>query len=301
MTASMSDAPSITPRSSADGIPPNLFDFQEVTPDCFRAAATGGPLLRLYGGHVLAQALSAAQRTVAPGRLANSLHAYFVRPGLPDLPIDFNVARYSDGRSFSARRVEAIQGGKIILGLMASMHDEEPGPVHRIAMPDVPPPESLTPQDEVIAEALSHMPPLRFPFWNRELGMDYRSVEPFITLDPPVAPPRRHFWVRIKKRLGDDPAEHQRMLTYLSDLYLMHTGLGPLGVSWADHQMQDASLDHALWFHQRFRADEWLLYAMDSPFAGGARTLGRGTFFTRDGRVVASVAQEGLIRLPPDR
>lgn len=287
--------------SSADGVPPNLFDFEQVAPDSFRAAATGGPLLRLFGGHVLAQALSAAQRTVAPGRLANSLHAYFIRPGLPDLPIDFTVTRYADGRSFSSRRVEAMQGGKIILCLTASMHDEEPGAVHEIAMPDVPPPDALTPQDDIIAEALPHMPALRYPFWNRDLGIDFRAVEPFVTVDPPASPSRRHFWVRIKDRLGDDPAEHQPMLTYFSDLYVMHTGLGPLGVSWADHRMQDASLDHALWFHQRFRADEWLLYAMDSPYAGGARTLGRGTIFARDGRVVASVAQEGLIRiLPPD-
>jgi len=291
----------IRPPSSADGVPPNLFDFEDVAPDSFRAAATGGPLLRLFGGHVLAQALSAVQRTVAPGRLANSLHAYFIRPGLPDLPIDFTVTRYADGRSFSSRRVEAMQGGKIILCLIASLHDEETGAVHEIAMPDVPPPESLTPQDDIIAEALPHMPALRYPFWNRDLGIDFRAVEPFVTVDPPVSPPRRHFWVRIKQRLGDDPAEHQRMLTYFSDLYVMHTGLGPLGIGWADHRMQDASLDHAVWFHQRFRADEWLLYAMDSPYAGGARTLGRGTIFARDGRVVASVAQEGLIRiLPPD-
>ncbi|PXA85720.1 acyl-CoA thioesterase II [Nostoc sp. 3335mG] len=280
-------------------MPPNLFDFEERAPDSFHVPAQGGPLLRLFGGHVLAQALSAAQRTVAPGRLAHSLHAYFIRAGLPDLPIDYNVARYSDGRSFSSRRVEAMQGGKIILCLLASMHDDEPGAVHQIAMPDVPPPEDLTPQDDIIAEALPHMPPLRYPFWNRDLGIDYRAVEPFITVDPPVSSSRRHFWVRMKERLGDDPTEHQRMLTYLSDLYLMHTGLGPLGIGWADHRMQDASLDHALWFHQRFRADEWLLYAMDSPYAGGARTLGCGTIFAQDGRVVASVAQEGLIRILP--
>ena len=291
--------PVIRAPSSADGVPPNLFDFEERAPDSFHVAAQGGPLLRLFGGHVLAQALSAAQRTVPQGRLAHSLHAYFIRPGLPELPIDYNVARYSDGRSFSSRRVEAVQGGKIILCLLASMHDEEPGAVHQIAMPDVPPPEALTPQDYIIAEALPHMPALRYPFWNRDLGIDFRAVEPFVTVDPPVSASRRHFWVRIKDRLGDDPAEHQRMLTYLSDLYVMHTGLGPLGISWADHRMQDASLDHALWFHQRFRADEWLLYAMDSPYAGGARTLGRGTIFTQDGRVVASVAQEGLIRILP--
>ena len=285
--------------SDGGGIPANLFDFHEVAPDLFQAPASGGPLLRLFGGHVLAQALAVAQRTAPPGRYAHSLHAYFLRAGLPQLPIEFSVTRYADGRSFSSRRVEAMQGGKVMLCLIASMHEDEAGAIYESRMPEVPPPESLLSQDAVIAQALPHLPPYRLPFWSRDLGIDFRAVEPFVTLDPPVTPARRHFWVRIKQRLGEDPAEHQRMLTYLSDLYMMHTGLGPLGLSWADPRLQDVSLDHALWFHQRFRADEWLLYAMDSPFAGGARTLGRGTIFARDGRVIASVAQEGLIRLRP--
>src|ERR1700754_3253498 len=141
------------------------------------------------------------------------------------------------------------------------------------------------------------MPSHRVAFWKRDIGIDFRSVEPFVTVNPPKAPPHRALWFRFKKPLGDDPAEHQRMLAYASDLYLMHTGFLPLGLSWSDPRLQDVSLDHALWFHQRFRADEWLLYVMDSPFMGGARTLGRGTIFTREGQLVASVAQEGLARL----
>lgn len=279
------------------GVPDNLFHFDEIEPDRFVVPATGGPLARLFGGHVLAQALAAAQRSVAAGRLAHSCHAYFVRAGAVDRPIRFEVHRDSDGRSFSARRVQAMQGGAVILNLATSFHDEEPGPLWQAPMPDVPAPESLPPQDEVIAAALPDMPAHRVAFWNRDIGIDFRSVAPFVTVNPPKSPPHRALWFRFKKPLGDDPAEHQRMLAYASDLYLMHTGFLPLGLSWSDPRLQDASLDHALWFHQRFRADEWLLYVMDSPFMGGARTLGRGTIFTREGQLVASVAQEGLARL----
>jgi acyl-CoA thioesterase-2 len=284
----------------AGGLPPDLFNLEEIAPDRFRAAATGGDLLRLFGGQVLAQALYAAQRTVPAGRYAHSLHANFIRPGLTELPIDYHVVRYADGRSFSSRRVEGFQGGKIILGMSASIHVFEDGQIQQARMPDVPRPEALPLQDEVIATAMPDLPPHRKTFWGRDLGLDFRAVEPFITVDPPAEPALRHFWVRVRQPLGDDPHEHQLMLTYLSDLYLLHTGLRPLGLSWADHRMHDASLDHAVWFHQHFRADEWLLYAMDSPFTGGARTLGRGTIFTQDGRLVASVAQEGLVRFPAD-
>lgn len=275
----------------------HLFDYEERDGGVLRVPASGGPLFRLFGGQVLAQALGAAQRTVRPGRLAHSCHAYFVRAGGIDSPIDFTVTRDTDGRSFSARRIEARQDGALILTMSASFHDPEPGPVQQAEMPDVPGPLDLPPQDEAIAAALPDMPPHRVVFWDRDIGIDFRAVEPFHTVAPPKAPPRRSFWFRMRDRLGDDPAEHQRMLAFASDLYIMHTGLLPLGISWSDHAMQDASLDHALWFHQSFRADEWLLYTMDSPYAGGARTLGRGTVFAQDGRVVASVAQEGLIRV----
>ncbi|MBO9375876.1 acyl-CoA thioesterase II [Sphingomonas histidinilytica] len=274
-----------------------LFRFEEREGGVLRSAPSGGPLFRLFGGQVLAQALAAAQHSVAAGRLAHSCHAYFVRAGRVDRPIDFSVSRDTDGRSFSARRVEARQGDELILTLSASFHDAEPGPVQQAAMPDVPDPLDLPPQDDAIAAALPDMPPHRVVFWDRDIGIDFRAVEPFRTVDPPRAPPRRSFWFRTRDRLGDDPGEHQRMLAFASDLYILHTGLLPLGISWSDHGLNDASLDHALWFHQPFRADEWLLYTIDSPYAGGARTLGRGTIFARDGRLVASVAQEGLIRL----
>jgi len=284
-----------------DGIPPGLFAFEDVALDRFRVAASYGPLARLFGGQVLAQALAAAQRTVADDRPANSCHAYFVRPGDPAKAIDFAVHRDSDGRSFSARRVAVTQGETLILNLSASFHQPEAGPEQQFAMPDVPPPESLPAQDDVIAAAIPDMPPHRYAFWNRDIGIDFRAVEPFVTVAPPKVPPKRHFWLRLKQSIGGTQAEHQRMLAYVSDLYLMHTGLLPLGIGWADHHLQDASLDHALWFHQPFRVDDWLLYAMDSPFTGGARTLGRGTIFSRDGRLVASAAQEGLIRMQAER
>ena len=283
---------------SEGGIPSDLFAFTEIAPNRFRIAASHGPLMRLFGGQVLAQALAAAQRTVADDRPASSCHACFVRPGNPARPLDLAVVRDSDGRSFSMRRVSVTQDDALILSLSATFHQPETGPVQQFPMPDVPWPESLPTQDDVIAAAMPHLPHHRQAFWNRDLGIDFRAVEPFVTVAPPKVPPRRHFWLRLKRTIGDSHAEHQRMLAYVSDLYLMHTGLLPLGIGWADPDLQDVSLDHALWFHQAFRVDEWLLYAMDSPFAGGARTLARGTIFTRDGRLVASVAQEGLIRMP---
>ncbi len=275
----------------------SLFACEDRDGGVLRAAASGGPLFRLFGGQVLAQALAAAQHTVSADRAGHSCHAYFVRAGRIDQPIDFTVIRDTDGRSFSARRVEARQGDDLILTMSASFHVPEDGPTQQAAMPDVPGPLDLPPQDDAIAAALPAMPPHRTVFWDRDIGIDYRAVEPFHTVNPPKAPPQRAFWFRFRDRMGDDLGEHQRMLAFASDLYIMHTGLLPLGISWSDHGLQDASLDHALWFHQPFRADDWLLYTMDSPFAGGARTLGRGTIFAQDGRVVASVAQEGLIRL----
>jgi acyl-CoA thioesterase-2 len=277
-----------------------LFAFEQIDADRCCAAATRSPMSRLYGGQVIAQALAAAQRTVKPGRLAHSCHAYFVRPGHPDLPIGFETMRDSDGRSFSARRVTAVQQHRLILSLSASFQDEEPGPEHQFEAPPVPGPEHLRPQSEVLGEIGTCLPPRHHAFWLRDIGFDFRSVEPFVTFEPVPMTARRHFWFRLRHRIGDDPAEHQRLFAYASDLYLLHAGLLPLGVSWAEPNLQDASLDHSIWFHDRFRIDEWLLYALDSPRAGHARTLARGQVFTADGRLVISVAQEGLIRLPSD-
>lgn len=276
-----------------------LFDYVEIAPDVFRAPPTHSPMVRLYGGQVFAQALAAAQRTVTDGRLANSCHAYFIRPGDPAHTIDFAVIRDSDGRSFSARRVTATQGDKLILSLAVSMHVDEPGAQHQFAMPEVAAPEGLASQATIMSAIGARLPTRHRAFWLLDMGVDYRPVEPFVTFDPAPRPARRHFWFRLTGAVGDDPAEHQRLLAYASDLHILHTGLLPLAIGWAEPRLQDASLDHSIWFHDRFRVDEWLLYALDSPRAAGARALGRGTVFTRDGRLVASLAQEGLIRLPP--
>lgn len=274
-----------------------LFRFETMAPDHFRYHAHASTMPRLYGGQVIAQALAAAQRTVQPGRSAHSCHAYFVRPGDRALPIDFVVVRDSDGRSFSARRVEARQEGRLILNLAASMHDVEAGGSHQFDMPDVAGPEGL-PDQRTVMEALGdRLSPRHRSFWLRDTGFSMRAVEPFVSFDPGRQPPRRHFWIRLDHRIGDDPAEHQRLFAFVSDLYVMHTGLLPLGIGWADTRLQDASLDHAIWFHDRFRVDEWLLYALDSPRTGGARATGRGLVYRKDGTLVASVVQEGLVRL----
>lgn len=266
-------------------------------PDRFTAEPTGGRLIRPFGGHVLAITLAAAQATVAPGRPVASSQTYFVGSARVDRPFDLDVTRDSDGRSFSHRRVTLRQDGKLIATLAAMFHQPEPGAQQQAVMPDVPPPESLRPQDDLIEEALPGMPPHRFVFWDRDVGVDFRSVEPFVTYDPPPRPAIQTLWFKIRQPLSDDPAEHQRMLTYASDFYFMHTGLRPLGIGWCDPKLMDVSLDHSMWFHQPFRADDWLLFAMDSPYSGGARTLARASIFTRDGRLVASIAQQGLIRL----
>lgn len=276
----------------------DLFAFDEIGPDRFQIAPQPTPLLRLFGGQVVAQALAACQRTV-DGRYAHSCHAYFVRAGDPALPIDFAVERDTDGRSFSARRVVLHQADRTILTMAASFQVAEQGPSHHLPMPAVPQPEEVEPESEMISTVAERLPPRHQPFWLNDMGFDYRVVE---NSDPFKFPPRkarRHVWVKLRHAIGGDPAEHQRLFAYASDLYMMHTGLLPFGLGWADPRLQDASLDHAIWFHDRFRIDEWLLLALDSPAAVNARSLGRATVFTRDGRLVATAAQEGLIRMPP--
>ena len=277
-----------------------LFAFDEVRPDHFRTTPFPSNLLRLYGGQVVAQALAAVQRTAPAGRAVHSCHAYFVRPGDIHRPIDIIVTRDRDGRSFSARRVAVEQDGKLILSLSASLHDGEEGPHQHVAMPDVPPPDDLPSLADRIASFGDALPRRHWPFWRREALFEWRPVQPFRLGAVPVESSHRQFWVKLKAPLGDDLAEHQRFLAYASDLHILHAGLAPLGVNWADDHLQTASLDHAIWFHDpAFRVDEWLLYAVESPFSGNARSVGHGKMFTADGRLIATVAQEGLIRLLP--
>lgn len=252
---------------------------------------------RLYGGQVIAQALEAARRTVDEDRLCHSLHARFLRAGDAPKPIDLAVARDTDSRSFSSRRVTARQDRALIFSLNASFQRPSDGPAHSAAMPDVPSPEHLPSQESYIAQIENDLPVWAKPFWVHEQAIEYRFCEPLHSFRHAPEPPVRHVWMRAPVRLPDMPYVHQRTLAFASDMHILHTGLLPMGVGWADGDLRTASLDHAIWFHAAFRADDWLLYALDSDFTGSARTLGRGRVFDREGRLVATVMQEGLARL----
>ena len=254
---------------------------------------------RVFGGQAIAQALAAARRTVAEDRPVHSLHAYFLRGGSDELPIDLRVKRDLDGRSFSNRRVVASQNGEPILNLTASFQKRQYGPEHQYPrMPDVPPPEELESDATVRARIASELPdgPLR-RFFLRPRPIDFRSVEPRDWLNPHKREPCAHCWFRTVAPLPDAPRVHGAVLAYASDFQLLATALQPHGLSYPRGDVKGASLDHAIWFHGEFRADDWLLYATDSPWSGRARGFGRGQIFTRDGRLVASVAQEGMLRL----
>jgi acyl-CoA thioesterase-2 len=254
---------------------------------------------RVFGGQAIAQALGAAQRTVPDKRPIHSLHAYFLRGGSDALPIEFRVKRDLDGRSFSNRRVVASQEGEPILNLIASFQVPQDGPAHQHArMPDVPPPESLEPDAASRQRFAEDMPDgLLRQLMLRPRPIDFRSVEPRNWQSPGKREPVAHVWFRTVAALPDDPAIHRAVLAYASDFQLLSTAIQPHGLSFHKGEVKAASLDHALWFHGPFRADEWLLYVTDSPWSGLARGFGRGQIFTRDGRLVASVAQEGMLRL----
>ena len=254
---------------------------------------------RVFGGQAITQALAAARRTVADDRPVHSLHAYFLRGGSDELPIDFRVKRDLDGRSFSNRRVVASQNGEAILNLTASFQKCQDGPHHQHPqMPSVPAPEELEPDAVLRARVAEELPdgPLR-RFFLRPRPIDFRSVEPRDWLDPQKRAPSAHCWFRTVAPLPDAPRIHDKVLAYASDFQLLATALQPHGLSYPRGDVKGASLDHAIWFHGDFRADDWLLYATDSPWSGRARGFGRGQIFTRDGRLVASVAQEGMLRV----
>ena len=253
---------------------------------------------RVFGGQAIAQALGAARRTVPGERDSHSLHAYFLRGGSDDHPIEFRVKRDLDGRSFSNRRVVASQNGEPILNLIASFQIPQEGVAHQYAqMPDVPPPEDLVPDSVFRQQMGEQLPegPMR-GLMLRPRPIEIRSVEPRDWLDPQPRDPVAHCWFRTVASLPDDPAVHRAVLAYASDFQLLSTALQPHGLSYPRGQVKAASLDHAIWFHGPFRADDWLLYAIDSPWSGRARGFGRGQIFTREGRLIASVAQEGMVR-----
>ncbi len=275
----------------------DLLQLERLEDNLFRGQSRDIGTPFVFGGQVLGQALSAAQQTVDPARAAHSLHAYFLRAGDVQAPIVYNVERTRDGGSFSSRRVVAIQHGRPILDGAISFQIEERGLEHQTAMPAVPMPEKLSPLAPIPAEKLAALPEKVQRWLGRDLPIEFREVQPMDRLAPEKRPPAQYIWFRLAAPIVDTPALHRALLAFASDFNLIGTATLPHGISLATHHMQMASLDHALWFHRPFRMDEWLLYACDSPTAQGARGFARGQVFTRDGRLVASSAQEGLIRL----
>ena len=275
-----------------------LLDLEPLEVNRFRGQSRDLGGKAVFGGQVIGQALVAGTRTVE-GRWPHSLHAYFLRPGDMARPIVYEVDRVRDGKSFSARRVQAIQGGEVLLSMICSFQVPEPGFEHQAPMPEVPAPESLRSQPELVKEwlaAVPQVPPRIREAFERRTAVEFRPVEPRNPLVPQVDPPRQSYWVRANGKLPDAPLLHACVLAYASDFSLLSTALRPHGVSWLTPGLAVASIDHTLWFHRPFRIDDWLLYAMDSPTAQGGRGLSRGQFFDRAGRLVASVAQENLMR-----
>lgn len=277
-----------------------LLDIEEIDTDLYRGPRNPGGRGRVFGGQVIAQALQAAQRSTE-GKAAHSLHAYFMRAGDEGGPIIYRVVRDFEGKSFATRRVIALQKGQPILNMAASFQVAEEGMHHQDAMPaDIPPPEELKSEAELRREQAHEIPEkFRTMFLRRSSPIDIRPLYPRSWFTPARREPVNYSWFRCVGALGDDQALHRAVLAYASDMALMATSMMPHGVNWMTPGMQSASLDHALWLHEPVRADEWLLYATDSPWAGHGRGMNRGSVFTCDGRLVASVAQEGLIRLRP--
>jgi len=273
-----------------------LLDLEQLEDNLYRGNSPKEGWQRVYGGQVLGQALVAGVRTIAEPRPVHSLHAYFLLPGDPTIPIIYEVERTRDGGSFSTRRIKAIQHGRTMFAMSASFHKSEEGYEHQAAMPQVPPPEDLPSAATLMSKLLDRLPESMRSYWQRERPFDMRPVDISRYLTREKTTPVQHVWIRASGRLPDDLSLHQCLLAYASDFTLLDTALIAHGKLLFDRDIQLASLDHALWFHRPFRADDWLLYTQDSPNANGARGLCRGSVYTRDGHLVATVAQEGLIR-----
>ncbi|MDP9239933.1 MAG: acyl-CoA thioesterase II [Actinomycetota bacterium] len=271
----------------------SLLDLEQIEQDIFRGRSPDVSLQRVFGGQVAGQALVAVGRSVPPERQAHSLHAYFLRPGDPSVPIVYLVDRIRDGRSFTTRRVVAVQHGKPIFNLSASFAVSEPGLDHQVPMPDVPGPEELPTLAERTAPYGDKLPINRLP---RPIDLRYVDDPPWVSRGSGPREPTARVWMRADGVLPDDPLVHVCALTYASDMTLLDSVLAAHGLAWHLDEVVGASLDHAMWFHRPFRADEWLLYDCESPSAAGARGLATGRIFAADGRLVVSVVQEGLLR-----
>jgi acyl-CoA thioesterase-2 len=278
-----------------------LLELEPIEVNIYRGQNRNIGTGRIFGGQVLAQALVAAAHTVEEGRLLHSMHGYFILAGDLDLPVVYFVDRLRDGGSFTTRRVTGIQHGQAIFTMSASFHRQEEGFEHQAQMPDVPDPESLRPELDIIRERADEIPEAYRPFLTQDRPLDFRIVDGTDPFDTAVREPRRSYWVRAIGPLDENPVHHQALLAYASDYGLLGAALRPHGISFRDPRMMVASLDHAIWFHRPVRMDDWMLYVADSPAASGARGFARGTYFTRSGELVASTAQEGLVRVKADR
>ncbi|HEV7652870.1 MAG TPA: acyl-CoA thioesterase II [Actinophytocola sp.] len=272
-----------------------LLDLERIEENIFRGASPAQSPVRVFGGQVAGQALVAAGRTVPETRKVHSLHAYFIRPGDPSIPIVYEVDRIRDGRSFTTRRVVGVQRGKAIFALSASFQQPEPGVEHAEVMPAVPDPETLPTRGEIMREHADKLGDFaRLP---RPIDVRYVTDPPWLLRDRGPSEARSQVWMRADGRLPDDELLHVCVLTYASDMTLLDSVLVRHGAYWGLDNVLGASLDHALWFHRPFRADEWFLYDCASPSASGARGLATGRFFGRDGTLIATVVQEGLLRI----
>lgn len=273
-----------------------LLSLEKIEENLYRGESQDLGWGQVFGGQVLGQALSAAAKTVPAERRVHSFHAYFLLTGRVDRPIVYDVDRIRDGGSFTTRRVMAIQAGQPIFSMSASFQVQEEGLEHQDSMPSMPGPEGLASQVELARAVADRIPPPLRERFVADSPLDIRPVDPNSLFSPTVRPPQSATWVRANGTLPDDPALHRYLLAYASDFNFLGTSLYPHGVSWLTPGMQVASLDHAMWFHRPFRMDEWLLQVVDSPSASGGRGLSKADFFTRDGTLVATTVQEGLIR-----
>ncbi len=275
----------------------DILDLETLELNLFRGRSPQVGWQRVFGGQVVGQALVAAMRTVEEEKPIHSLHGYFMRPGDPSVPIIYEVERDRDGRSFTTRRVVAIQHGKPIFTMGASFHSIEEGFDHQITMPDILPPEELPSEQELLNEYRDRMPDNMRKFFERDRAIEMRRATGRSLFDASPQDPVQHVWIRTTGELPKDKALHQCVLAYASDLTLLDTSLVPHARNLFDPDLMLASIDHALWFHRDVEADDWLLYAQDSPSASGALGFNRGSIYTRDGVLVASAAQEGMIRV----
>ena len=273
-----------------------LLHLEQLEQGLFRGQSEHLGLPQVYGGQVIGQSLSAAKETVDENRQVHSFHSYFLRPGDPQKPIIYDVENLRDGRSFSTRRVKAIQYGRPIFYLTASYQAEESGLSHQSTMPDVPPPESLISEQALVQSIAEHLPKAAVETFGRERPIEVRPVTVVNPLAPKPEAPKQYLWIKANGDMPDDPRIHQYVLAYASDWGFLVTALQPHGVTLMTPKMKVATIDHSMWYHRPFRMDEWLLYAIDSPSASGARGLVRGEIYNQRGELVASAVQEGLMR-----